>query len=238
MGRFPSCTICYESFQDFADIAACACGHTFHRDCIVEWRYTCLSKSQSPNCPTCKKPFDDEPVSGLIPKLFFSFDANTGPISFDDEYLAKQIHLNEKLVGEAECREAEINKLRQRLEGSEAQLKIQEEKALSRIDELGDEKQEAEKSLELTKLELEALRKEKGFKEHIGNLLKVEKSLARRTEELLGNCRKENSALKGQVDVLNALNSALKGQVDVLNAIVEEMKAAKVEMEGAAWTAH
>ena len=227
MGRFPSCSICSESFRDFADIGACACGHTFHHNCFVKWTNKCRSRGQSPNCPTCQEPVENKPASGLIPKLFFSFDDHNGPINFDDEFLAKEMDRNDTLESEATMLKAEINQLRLQMKESDAQLKLQEENEMAqanhfrkKIDEKDAALKDASERLSLVKAEWrrteealekgkaqwkrteEALEKEKQMKKHVDELLKTENSVVKRTVDLLSICQQENSELMRNLEVL------------------------------------
>jgi len=123
MGRFPTCSICIEVFANFGDVSACPCGHTFHRDCLTSWVSRCESRGQLPACPTCSKPFESRPAKGVIESLYFSFDADGQHPEFSDEFLAKQMDLNEKLSGDLANRDAEIRCLRAKLARSEADHK-------------------------------------------------------------------------------------------------------------------
>merc|ERR1712107_854840 len=50
------CSICYEGFTDIGGvIAQAACGHRFHRDCILEW----LRNHRT--CPLCRHRVDKPP---------------------------------------------------------------------------------------------------------------------------------------------------------------------------------
>ena len=72
----PNCPICFDSFVDLTDISACACGHTFHYDCIVNWGKKCQEEAQPSLCPSCKTRFEINSPRGIIKKLYFSFDLN------------------------------------------------------------------------------------------------------------------------------------------------------------------
>ena len=129
MGRFPTCSICIDSLGDFSDVGACSCGHAFHHQCLVEW----MEKSSRPACPTCMARFGNEPPSALVTKLYFSFDADFKATEFNDEYLAKQMDLNEKLQAKVgEC-QSQMEQLKTRLTKLEADLKrAREDKELAK----------------------------------------------------------------------------------------------------------
>jgi len=122
MGRFPSCSICIDKFIDFADISACPCGHTFHRECLAGWVSHSAARGQPPTCPTCAKPFENRPAMGVIQSLYFSFDADGQTPEFHDEFLAKQMDHNESLTSDIAARDAEIRDLRAQLASSKADL--------------------------------------------------------------------------------------------------------------------
>lgn len=76
MPTFPNCPICIESFDDLSNIAACACGHTFHYGCIVGWAKRCQKENQPCLCPSCKTRFETNPARGVVKKLYFTFDSS------------------------------------------------------------------------------------------------------------------------------------------------------------------
>jgi len=127
MGRFPSCSICIDKFIDFADISACPCGHTFHRACLAGWVSHSGARGQPPSCPTCAKPFENRPATGVIQSLYFSFDADGQTPEFHDEFLAKQMDHNESLTSDIAARDAEIRDLRAQLASSKADLQALKE---------------------------------------------------------------------------------------------------------------
>eukprot|EP00796_Vickermania_ingenoplastis_P011222 gene11222-7794_t len=49
----PTCIICQEDMPAGTDIAALACGHRFHRDCMADWEEECNHKQVS--CPVCRR---------------------------------------------------------------------------------------------------------------------------------------------------------------------------------------
>lgn len=125
MNAYPNCSICFDIFEELADISACACGHTFHYNCIVDWAKKCQAEGQPSLCPTCKKRFETNPARGIVKKLFFTFDATAARQSkVDDEALLQQQNeIAESLLFEAESRDAEIDVLRRKLELTETLLK-------------------------------------------------------------------------------------------------------------------
>ncbi|XP_059800574.1 E3 ubiquitin-protein ligase TRAIP isoform X1 [Hypanus sabinus] len=58
------CTICSDYFNNYKDVAAIHCGHTFHSECLAQWFHSAPSRT----CPQCRIQ-----VSGryIINKLFF-----------------------------------------------------------------------------------------------------------------------------------------------------------------------
>ena len=76
MLELPNCPICMESFDGLADIAALACGHTFHYDCIVGWTEKRQNEDQPSLCPTCKTRYEINAARGIIRKLYFTFGSS------------------------------------------------------------------------------------------------------------------------------------------------------------------
>uniref|UniRef100_A0A8C5UFS7 TRAF interacting protein n=1 Tax=Malurus cyaneus samueli TaxID=2593467 RepID=A0A8C5UFS7_9PASS len=58
------CTICSDFFDNERDVAAVQCGHTFHRDCLIQWFDTAPSRT----CPQCRIQVSKRHI---INKLFF-----------------------------------------------------------------------------------------------------------------------------------------------------------------------
>ena len=75
----PNCPICFDQFDELENISACACGHTFHHDCILEWAQKSQAQGKPALCPTCKKRFETNAARGVIRKLYFTFDQNSRP---------------------------------------------------------------------------------------------------------------------------------------------------------------
>uniref|UniRef100_A0A8C5X9V4 TRAF interacting protein n=1 Tax=Malurus cyaneus samueli TaxID=2593467 RepID=A0A8C5X9V4_9PASS len=53
------CTICSDFFDNERDVAAVQCGHTFHRDCLIQWFDTAPSRT----CPQCRIQVKPSPVA-------------------------------------------------------------------------------------------------------------------------------------------------------------------------------
>ncbi|NWV75683.1 TRAIP ligase, partial [Dasyornis broadbenti] len=58
------CTICSDFFDNERDVAAVQCGHTFHRECLIQWFDTAPSRT----CPQCRIQVSKRHI---INKLFF-----------------------------------------------------------------------------------------------------------------------------------------------------------------------
>ena len=125
MSYFPNCSICFDIFEEFANIAACACGHTFHHDCIVDWAKHCQDQGQPALCPTCKKCFETNAACGIVKKLYFTFDSSRSRSSAATVQveLERRIEFSEELLREVESRDVEIQALRRELDLTESLLK-------------------------------------------------------------------------------------------------------------------
>ncbi|XP_072329034.1 E3 ubiquitin-protein ligase TRAIP isoform X3 [Scyliorhinus torazame] len=58
------CTICSDYFDNFKDVAAIHCGHTFHNECLAQWLHSAPSRT----CPQCRIKVS---AKHIINKLFF-----------------------------------------------------------------------------------------------------------------------------------------------------------------------
>ncbi|XP_078066002.1 E3 ubiquitin-protein ligase TRAIP [Mustelus asterias] len=58
------CTICSDYFDNFRDVAAIHCGHTFHNECLAQWFHSAPSRT----CPQCRIKVS---AKQIINKLFF-----------------------------------------------------------------------------------------------------------------------------------------------------------------------
>ncbi|XP_072438012.1 E3 ubiquitin-protein ligase TRAIP [Chiloscyllium punctatum] len=59
------CTICADYFDNFRDVAAIYCGHTFHNECLAQWFHSAPSRT----CPQCRIKVS---TKHIINKLFFN----------------------------------------------------------------------------------------------------------------------------------------------------------------------
>ena len=156
--------------------------------------------------------FDEAPK-----KLYFSFDAKFKSVQFNDQYLAEQMELNERLQAEKNEREAEINRLRTLLTKTETDLKdaLSDSEVKFRIMEA--EKGETEKLLgEIRKdnaarlIQLEDL--QKMVEASKDELRKMEAEKEER-EKLLGEIQKESTGLIDQVKDYQKIVEDLKNEV-------------------------
>ena len=46
------CPICFNSLNNFQNVAQTHCGHLFHKSCILTWRDTCVAGH---TCPVCRR---------------------------------------------------------------------------------------------------------------------------------------------------------------------------------------
>ncbi|XP_067417366.1 E3 ubiquitin-protein ligase TRAIP isoform X2 [Emydura macquarii macquarii] len=77
------CTICSDFFDNQRDVAAVHCGHTFHRECLVQWFDTAPSRT----CPQCRIQVSKRHI---INKLFFDV-ALEEQTSLDAESLQNEL---------------------------------------------------------------------------------------------------------------------------------------------------
>lgn len=76
------CTICSDYFDNFRDVAAIHCGHTFHGDCLAQWFHSAPSRT----CPQCRIKVSARYV---VNKLFF--DVGEGEQVLDAETLQNEL---------------------------------------------------------------------------------------------------------------------------------------------------
>ncbi|XP_041047841.1 E3 ubiquitin-protein ligase TRAIP isoform X1 [Carcharodon carcharias] len=105
------CTICSDYFDNFKDVAAIHCGHTFHNECLAQWFHSAPSRT----CPQCRIKVS---AKHIINKLFFDIgeseqvlDAET--LQNDLDRAKSQLLQKEK---EKKDRQSIIDKLRNTLD--------------------------------------------------------------------------------------------------------------------------
>ncbi|XP_051873977.1 E3 ubiquitin-protein ligase TRAIP isoform X2 [Pristis pectinata] len=76
------CTICSDYFDNFKDVAAIHCGHTFHSECLAQWFYSAPSRT----CPQCRIQVS---ARYIVNKLFF--DVGEGEQVLDAETLQNEL---------------------------------------------------------------------------------------------------------------------------------------------------
>ncbi|XP_069792672.1 E3 ubiquitin-protein ligase TRAIP isoform X3 [Narcine bancroftii] len=77
------CTICSDYFDNFKDVAAIHCGHTFHSDCLAQWFHSAPSRT----CPQCRIQVS---ARYIVNKLFF--DVGEGEQVLDPETLQNELN--------------------------------------------------------------------------------------------------------------------------------------------------
>ncbi|XP_067908162.1 E3 ubiquitin-protein ligase TRAIP isoform X2 [Heterodontus francisci] len=105
------CTICSDYFDNFKDVAAIHCGHTFHNECLAQWFYSAPSRT----CPQCRIQVS---ARHIINKLFF--DVGESEQVLDAETLQNELNRvkSELLQKEKEKKDRQsiIDKLRNTLD--------------------------------------------------------------------------------------------------------------------------
>lgn len=53
--KVASCCICFDEFEETADVRVTLCNHVFHNHCIIEWFKTRYHSGQHFDCPYCRE---------------------------------------------------------------------------------------------------------------------------------------------------------------------------------------
>uniref|UniRef100_UPI00398E91DD E3 ubiquitin-protein ligase TRAIP n=1 Tax=Pristiophorus japonicus TaxID=55135 RepID=UPI00398E91DD len=111
------CTICSDYFDNFKDVAAIHCGHTFHNECLAQWFHSAPSRT----CPQCRIQVS---ARHIVQKLFFDIgeaeqvlDAET--LQNELDRVKSQLLLREK---EKKDRQSIIDTLRETLDERNAKV--------------------------------------------------------------------------------------------------------------------